>query len=856
MKKLFFILFFTINSINLMASEDMTMRWEQRHTYLLEIEQRAKKFSGGNLTALIKNEIEDTEKIMTKIRREQSGESSFQGENRRFNIRDIESKVNEIATPIVKVYYIRGMTRLFLSTTQRDKISHGIKLEAEKEKLQGMSNRVLMNMTKEYILSLTEKIHGSFQKQAIHEILSAVELHLSKVKYTMTPAVLKRIIIEESIKKMEEPEAFDFVHPQREILRATPAWLSLINVKDQRKEIITSIKLFASKRSLKLPENINDMPMDEIESILFKERFKNLESLLKETRKPQILGSYNALEYQIPDLTCLRTLVSSIDSYRKNILKNLKGSEGRLFSLKVRRNIDKITAKYMKSIEKRFSSEEKRIHDVYKSKQSIMTKEEIFKIAREQFRVLKKEIMEYAQDSGDFIGSLCIIGKKEPGEFVFKYSRKIMNKSEHLAMLAMLTQGAGKTATLGNEKVHRVYVDAIRNSIMVSRKLKTPLGIPLEVRRGMTVESLRKIKSMNANFKRNFNEELKTIRQNHNSYINIYDQTRKDMKKKYARGEIIFATDELEQLMEFATKCAREYEKLNSGDDSFQKYRDKFDSIVQSIQSGKNNGTLSRELPLLRKTLRREIINNEHGQKLILRELAMKYLNGSVELKRYYSRRGIKLHGDISSRDMGYIKNTVSKKASVKILAWTMDEKNYSKTEQKAEEWLRQLINKKAWSDEETQTPIAISVAGIDLSVQLPMGWRRLNSNSKELTESFISPDGKGKIEIFSFEHRNENLRQAQEVWNRQQGYSLIKKEWGSVAGKNYFRAVSRDSRNKVIQSYAISRGKTIVLLAGISQRGYGKRIGFHLNKILMSIKETGKAVSGEQKQLKAVPAG
>jgi|GEM_PF-5468977 len=849
MKKISTLLLIIISTA-LSASDSMKARWELRYSYLEKMNETIPG-NQADLKNLINGEIKNTKDFISYIERYNSGDSSLKFRNRKFSMQEIEDRVKEVASPAVATYYIKSVTGKYLSRTVTDSIAKKIKLHLSSSQIDSaISNSELIEMSREYILELGKERYERFLKNSLHEILAEVELRLSKNNYITNKIDLKNIIVSTATEKTgkdlyEIPESLNLP-----VLHSTSIWSSLTNGNNRHGELLTSIKLFASRRKISLPREVDSMKVDEIEKHIFRCRLETFRDMLKNTMKNPGKGGYNSMSYQIPDLSILKTLVSEIDKYRSNIVKNLKGSEGRLFSSRAENNIQKLTAKYINSIDKKFTYEKQRMNRLTSGKKVLIYNREMFNAAQKVFSGLKGKIQAYADDSASFIDSICLIGKKDPGEFIFTYKSRINKRLESLAFLCGLLDAGADSAGFGNRPLHINYTGAVQNTVKVSRFLKNPVIIPLEVRRGMTVESLRKVKNINHEFRNSYKSQILAIRKVYARYQKLHEGKEELIEKMDSESELRLGQKEMDLLLNFSEKCAGIYSKFRYSDNAFSEYRAKFTELENRVKQNSSDsnainviekGTLIN----LCKDFNSKVIKSQHISKNMVRDMGLKSINGAVELYRYYTRKGIKLNIKPGTEEISRIKRELSRKSGEKILSWQMNEKNFKEINEKAVAYLKKMMNKNAWAAKSSSVKVSYEFAqpqtGMTLTIKLPMGWVK-NSKLRKLPldgmkRSFLSPDKRGEINVISTREENKNLKEFQENWNRKMGYNLVQKKWGTVSGKNYLWTVSKSRRNRVVQSYMVKHRGYILLISGTSDKNKSKIIHDHLDSILGSMK-------------------
>ncbi len=844
--------FLLIFSVNIHAEDAMKARWEQRRDYLQDINGRITAGAESPVKVLVTEEIIKTGEFIKLIEKYNSGDNTLRSGNRKFPVHEIEKQVKETSLPVIKAYYVKSLAGDYLSKTATDRIAEQIKLHGKS--LTSIDDSVLSGNTLraaagEYILETGKKRYDPSMNKKIHSVISAVELKLSKTDYVTNMQDLRSLIIDETVRVMEESsigeDPLDI-----NILHSTSTWESLCGNGVQQNELITSVKLFASDRKINLPENVDKLKPDEIEKYIFMYRYRQIEPLLVSTPDFSGKGGYNSLSYQIPDLSSLKVLAVEINRYRSQIVRNLNGSEGRLFSSRVENSLNQLTGRFLKSMEKKFESEKKRMERLTSGKKILIYNEEMFKSAWNIFNELKVKITEYSNDSAAFIDSLCLIGKKDPGEYIFTYKKHMDRKAETMAFLGSLIEGSSGCSQSANESVHVAYTRGVQYTVKISRSLQMPVSIPAEVRRGMTVESLQKVKSVNASFRERMKNEILSIQKNFRDYSKNHEEKKKQSEKSDTRLMTRLGQEEMEILISFSKKCSSRYEKMNYSDEAFRQYRDRFTELATALQgnssdnaalSAVKSGTIISSCP----GFDSKTLDAQYSEKVMLREMGLKSLNGAIELYRYYSGKGIKLNVMPPVEEIASVKKKLTAASSVKIVSWDMNEKNYRETDEKAVEYLKQLINKKAWLIKKNETGQTFTFthpeSGVNITVSLPVGW--INNNSFRtlpmggFKRIYISPDRSGEIHIVSLKEDGKNLKEFQEKMNSLMGYKLVQKKWGSVSGRSYLWTISRSDRDKIVQSYMVQCKGYIIVISGISDSGKQNAIHSHLDSIFGSIR-------------------
>ena len=180
-----------------------------------------------------------------------------------------------------------------------------------------------------------------------------------------------------------------------------------------------------------------------------------------------------------------------------------------------------------------------------------------------------------------------------------------------------------------------------------------------------------------------------------------------------------------------------------------------------------------------------------------------------------------------------------------------MDGKNFREIDLNAAEALRKMLSRKAWGPESIEKrgqKVSFSgiSGGIGFTVFIPSGWIEGNpadSGKGEIfsRKIFVSPDNSGRIEVSAVKKTDQRLNAFSRDWLKSTGFSMVQQKWGETEGSQYYRAVSRNRDDNVMELYVIERDDFLIVLSGRTTRDKYNNLSRHMDEIFGSVKNQDK---------------
>jgi len=84
--------------------------------------------------------------------------------------------------------------------------------------------------------------------------------------------------------------------------------------------------------------------------------------------------------------------------------------------------------------------------------------------------------------------------------------------------------------------------------------------------------------------------------------------------------------------------------------------------------------------------------------------------------------------------------------------------------------------------------------------------------------------------------YENGTLKDFSNGWQKKNGFTPVAKEWGKTNGIDYLVTVSKNSFDRVMESYMIKKGKYIIIISGTTERNRYSSMSRNLKGIFSSL--------------------
>ncbi len=667
----------------------------------------------------------------------------------------------------------------------------------------------------------------SVTKKQYLNILRKVELELSTNDYTTNSIDLDKLILNKAFETFHSNVFFDDSELDTSSLKYAPLWKFMERRFSQSRGRMDEALKFASLSGITVPEKISKSGLEDTEKFIFSVKKKEIIPLIDNTISTGS-RSYNTPLYEIPNLKNLKDALHEIDRYRDKVVRELDGTKDSRYIARVMKNINSIASRYITHYEKTFTRETARIARLKRTNNIIVYNEEIFKAASSNFMEIKQKVSDYGESSGDFIEQIFLPGKIKTGQFIKLYKYRNNRYNEYLSLFESLTADSKNLALTGSIDANTIYRAAMRGSVEITKSLMKPAGIPSDVRRTMTEEKLKECRKTGADFKKSASLLAGAIRKNYNDYAAEHSGIMKKRKESKKESEIKIVQAELDILFDYAISCSQLRNSMNYTKEALRRYENTYglikNNISKQIYSAKVTAQLKQGslLPLI-KNFDTARIDAETSSRKILEKEGMNSLSGAVGLYRYYIRNGIRAKIIPEDGQIRETRKNLTSRTSVKVASWTMNENNFREVDLKAAANLGKLLNISAWNispaDERIPSVLTADGKALRISMTIPGGWTISPKEEKlsgySINKSYLSPDRNGEIKITAVKDSDSGLRAFSEEWFRRTGFTMIKKNWGTLRNTEFLWTLASGSMERVMESYMIRKNGYVIILSG-----------------------------------------
>ena len=850
MKKLIIILIFFIPAA-LFANDARVERWQSRIDRIINYREKAAKlpFYSKEAEKLFNYEIKSSEEFISILNRYSTGDGTVKAEPRKYTVEEIEQITSNLADPFVTLYYMSEMIKDYGNPAVKSAVKEDVNRYALKKGLPPlkMASREAETLARKYIMQKYLTGYEKSKKKALADILGITEYELSRTGYNSNEIDLAEIIIRASEKISSQG-----------INKETPldeaCLTSLSEWKEIEKEAGTinrrtdAAAAFSEKQGIPVSAETRKGGVNLISTQIFSPWRNSLKDICGNTAKTPPAGYNNPL-YEIPDFKRIQTAVDDIDGYRNRLISSMNGSEGKGFINKVRKNNSGLAWRQLRLYEKLFQREKMRISSLKESSSGVIIyNEEIFKAAEKHFADIKEKLLFYSDLSSDFIEALYNSWRIDPDEFLAVYRLKTSKNIDTVSFIERLTSEAIPAGKAGNAGINSLYHACTRELFIMMRDLYTGEKIPVEVRSTMTAEQVRAFAGINGELRVKGKALAVSARKNLELFSGEYNKAVASRKESIIASERNLGQDEVDRLFSCATKYAEYISAMDYTAQSLKNYSDEYKKITGDIENGNdlsryldkiNSGSL---IPLVPGFSPEQIESELKLRDMLARE-GNESLSGAVALMQYYSRRGYRLKFVYTPEEIQAVKEKFTGTPEVQISSWKMNGRNYRFIDANAAEKLKKLINRKAWhqdlkagadGEKEKFSPDG----NFNFSISLPEGWKRTLNTERagSITLSLQSPDLLGAIMLQTEKYENGTLKDFSNGWQKKNGFTPVAKEWGKTNGIDYLVTVSKNSFDRVMESYMIKKGKYIIIISGTTERNRYSSMSRNLKGIFSSL--------------------
>jgi len=849
MKKIIYIILLFIPAVSA-AADARVERWNSRIERISKYRDEALKIPANETSAvkLFSDEIKSAEEFLSILEKYSAGSGSVKAENKKFTIEEIEAFTAQTAGPIITVHYAVELIRSRANPETKSAIINEINSHGESKGLPPLKkNRETDSLVNEYILQKYMSGYEKYKEQAYKEILGMAQYELSRTNYNSNHIDLSEIILKTTEKVasagLNNETAFNTAH-----LLTLPRWKEHEQNGDTLKHEIETIAAFAESQGAIIAPDDRAKGIAHIENLTFLSAKTPLIEMCSNTEKSPSTG-YNNPAYEIPDFKRIITAIDEIDRYRGAVSSAIPAGNISEYINTIKHNNRGIAERYLKQYDNLFKRERMRIAGLKKSSGTIIYNEEIFNAAERHFTEIDKKLRAYADISSGYLESLLTARKFNPDIYLEQYSAETEKSLEHASFIERLTADASEAGKFPDTKINNLYRAGVKELFTMMKTLYTPESIPADIRITMNRDHIKKHAAINANLRTKGTALAASARKNYEEYISAYTEALNALKSKAVISETSIGQNEVDRLMSCSFKYSEAAAALSYTSNALNNYTEKYNNIIDDINRGRdltqyletiNRGSI---IPLVDEFSPERIDSEMKLRDMLIRE-GNESLSGAVSLMQYYSRRGYTLKDKYTSEDIKKIKERLSIIPEATVASWKMNGKNYRLVDTNSTEYLRKMINRKAWYQDEKKGTESLKEkfspdSATDFSIILPEGWNRTakgDDNKAAISVVLQSPDLLGRIFLRAVKYDSESIQTFSEDLNKTENFTPVAKEWGKHNGTDYLYTVSKNNYNSIMESYVIHKDGYMIQVSGIADKKKHSVMNKSLKKVFSSL--------------------
>lgn len=846
------IMFFSISAF---GADSRVERWNLRVDRLKKIQADASsgRVNKPVIDTIIDSEIRSAGEFLALLNRYKNEEGSLQSETKKYSLKEIEKKVKDASLSAISLYYMSELYKSSEDAKIKDKISSDVAQYAAQKfgSAFKISSIEVNSIAEQYII---EKGMAEFESAVNNretDLLSKTEYELSRSDYNSNDTDIKRIIQKHIEDSLPAVKFSDYSVFNDKYLEPVPQWQLITEQYSKTRNRNRSVTDFVNSRTGSISNSDHADGINSAEKEIFDKAKEKISVMLQDTT-PGSGAAGNNPYYEIPDLKKLGAAIDDIDSYRKNLEKNISGSENKELLSRFKSNNDGIAARNINRLENQFKNEEIRISRLKKIKGNLLIyNEETFNASKAHFLKLKDEIYQYADLSSGFLNALYSSGRTDPGKYIEFHRYRSERYIKYISFAEKLTENISPISGNGSLKQESLYKGAILKVLASAKSFLKPETIPAEIRGVLNRETIKEYASINANYRTDASLHINKLRKNYDGCIAGFSASASSRKESAVESESRIGQDETDRLYSFAKKCSDAIAAMNYTETALKKYNDEFNRVSDELKKGNSTGDLSsRNMPesffasvpgFSPETIDREIATRE-----LLAKEGMEALSGSISIVQYYKRKGYPVKFTPSNEEINSIKRTFRDSPEVTVSSWRMNGKNFRQIDTNVAAELKKLLNKNAWNNKNNDSPLEVLKiydTGDNISFTPPSGWKKIPEKgiSSIPKISFESPDMKGRIEVTSICESESNLQNLAGAWPEKSGFFMIEKIWGKKDNSDYIKSTAKNSYDGIMESYMVAKNGYVVILSGRTTGDMYRQLSRTLGEVFtkLEIKES-----------------
>ncbi len=711
------------------------------------------------------------------------------------------------------------------------------------------------NLSMEYFIERMMLEQGAAEKAIIAETTAAVREQLHHTGGRATVTELRGMILSAANARMEN-RAAAVSRISKRALKKSWSWNG-INARVERQsdiysDIINMMKI-SGRVSFDRIRHLHKNPA-ELESLVFSGSNERhlFPGHVDAARKDN--DDESALTLVIPVLPRNRASLLEMESLRKRAVESITGKEKREYFTELEKEFNRIIGKNMNRTNRVFIHEEERMR-ILKEKSGEGELQvgnlETFDRAKKIFRNRLHLLYHYKKSSLEFVNWVHDSKKIISSEVVDQYRYQAGRSRDYGEFVAGLVRMASLAPASDNETYKRLLV-SVQRSENIFQSIEHALSLDHEYYPYMNEADASEIRVIKGSLVKEINLARYDVKKSYTAFLRRKAEAKRKEREVLDNLESKIAQHEVDLMLDNALRYSSKYRDMNYLEEAFSDYVLKYRELERQARMDHMTADLK---TALRQRSIIPVVDGFDDRKLAGEIRVAGYLKTGARaalarlgaIVQYYKRNRIEIEGYPGADEINAIQGMINRSIVVPVAEWRMHEQNYHEIDRKAMQKLADIVRRNIWlsrasgDGDDEDTAVSVKLAAGECSLTIPRGWSEQNTGEVDkyrgVLRTYISMDNESSIRLVQLPVKRLTPKEITERWLRENGETLVKKEWTRKGDRQFLRVLSRDGNDTVTETYSLERNGLVILVSGQTTRSKYMLFKNKLDSVIESLR-------------------
>jgi len=445
-----------------------------------------------------------------------------------------------------------------------------------------------------------------------------------------------------------------------------------------------------------------------------------------------------------------------------------------------------------------------------------------------------EQAKKYAERSRAFLAWLSHTRRMEASEMPSLYRYRIDRSAAYIGFMKDLAAGASGLTVCESRNLSDRFTTAVSRTYNVLKSVEAAVSPDRKMITRMTAREITACRELKRDFHARSTEaghdisaQLQKFISSTNESSSLARSTDGNLKNKIAQYEI-------DHFVDTARMCSRSHDALRYDEDALSAYRESF--IRMKTEAAGGNSVLHRDDGPVRATIITACPGFDEGR-LVAERAAKEYLKKECEdalarigsLLGFYRRLGSALEIAPDRNEIEDIRRIISRRFTVKISSWTMDERNYREIDAKAFYEIARAARISAVRSQQASGPDnrpnrTVPINDGSLSFFLPGQWTEKKTGEldrmKGKISSYCNPLTDSSIDVASVSADGRSMQDISVEWIKREGMKPVRWKFIRKNDREFCWAVAGNGKTRIMETYAVIQEGSVIIISGETERG------------------------------------